>query len=306
MANALPARYGHVAVCMENCIIVFGGEKQCLKGFSFHTIWMYNIITEQWGSHVIPEGNKAPPPPTNSVCTVMIEKDIHMFGGYLDAQFEATNALWKLVRTPARFFEWSEVICQGTAETPSPRHGHRGWEYTGNMWAFAGLGPHFPGHYLHDHGEFNSVGLTENNQLLCFNPSTNKWTNPKSTGSVPSPRSRHAIAISGDQVWLYGGSTLQPYCFFNDLYQLDMTSLMWTKIQTGGTKPQQLSSCSLSVVSEHQLVLHGGHCCGQMQNAHDHMLHRTGLWTEAQVRGSKATEVALLPRTCTSVNNPVL
>ena len=33
---------------------------------------------------------------------------------------------------------------------------------------------------------------------------------------------------------------------------------------------------------------------------HDHMLHRTGLWTEAQV------EVALLPRTCTSVNNPVL
>ena len=33
---------------------------------------------------------------------------------------------------------------------------------------------------------------------------------------------------------------------------------------------------------------------------HDHMLHRTGLWTEAQVRGSKAT------RTCTSVNNPVL
>ena len=27
-----------------------------------------------------------------------------------------------------------------------------------------------------------------------------------------------------------------------------------------------------------------------MQYDHDHMLHRTGLWTEAQVRGSKATE----------------
>ena len=38
---------------------------------------------------------------------------------------------------------------------------------------------------------------------------------------------------------------------------------------------------------------------------HDHMLHRTWLLTEAQVRGSKAT-VALLPRTCASVNNPVL
>ena len=37
-------------------------------------------------------------------------------------------------------------------------------------------------------------------------------------------------------------------------------------------------------------------------SVHDHMLHRTGLLTEAQVRGSKA----LLPRTCASVNNPVL
>ena len=38
---------------------------------------------------------------------------------------------------------------------------------------------------------------------------------------------------------------------------------------------------------------------------HDHMLHRTGLLTEAKVRGRKATEAALLPRTCASVNNPV-
>ena len=89
----------------------------------------------------------------------------------------------------------------------------------------------------------------------------------KSAGSIPSPRSSHATAVSEGNVWLYGGVTNMKQRILDDLYQLDMTSLTWTNIQTVGANPPQQSSCSLSVISEHRLLLHGGFDTTQAQNS---------------------------------------
>ena len=71
-----------------------------------------------------------------------------------------------------------------------------------------------------------------NNQLLCFNPSTKKWTNPQCFGDVPSPRATHKTAITDNKVWLFVG--LNEFKFpLEDLFDFNMQSCVWTQIEGG-------------------------------------------------------------------------
>ena len=120
------------------------------------------------------------------------------------------------------------------------------------MWIFGGEGFPLDG-YLNDYGDYDSRNQT-NNQLLRFDLLSKTWTNPKCLGAVPSPpKDRWANAISicniTDAVWLYGE---------NGLYELNMTSLTWTHIQTDEPKPRGLHCSSLNVLMNKQLVIHGG------------------------------------------------
>ena len=238
---------------MQNCIFVFGGVGIKIFETSDYNrvIGMYNLYTEKWGTHKIPCENVAPPE-TILPCAIAIADDIYMFGGFQSGIHNLeTNALWKLGRISKRL-EWSEITGQHHAKMPSPRYGHSGWEYADKLWIFGGSGPSLEG-YLNDHGDACN---THNNQLLCFDPSTEEWSNPQSTGAVPGPRIGQTMAVTGDQVWLYGGTTsnllkgdvlslkfalggcempdhwvkdLSINDILDELYQLNMQSLTWTK-----------------------------------------------------------------------------
>ena len=148
---------------------------------------------------------------------------------------------------------------QNEDESPSPRNGHTAWEYAGKLWVFGGEGLS-PDGYLHRQGTFaryNYYGLLANNQLLCFNPNTKKWTNPRYSGTVPRPQWGHASVIVGTKVFLFGGY-IQDQGYRNDFFQLDMLSLTWTKLVIDQPSPQACHSCSLTATSDNQLVLHGG------------------------------------------------
>ena len=97
----------------------------------------------------------------------------------------------------------------------------------------------------------------DNNQLLCFDPLSENWKNPQTFGTVPKPRADHGTAAIADKVWLYGGCDY-TYDTYDELFRLDMTSLTWTEIQIQQFKPPCRHTCSLSAVTEHHLVLHGG------------------------------------------------
>ena len=142
MTNARepPVMCYHVAVYMKNCIIVFGGEEKKDEGHSLRCIWMYNVYTEQWGKHVIPD-RKTVPPATGCPYATMIKTDLFMFGGYHFRKERVTNALWKLIQTPNQCFQWIRVKTQSKKKTPSPRCFHSGWEYAGQLWTFGGSGP---------------------------------------------------------------------------------------------------------------------------------------------------------------------
>ena len=243
-------RYHHASVCLENNILVFGGVGLWqAEPLSYHIIWMFNMYTEQWSKHVIPESELAP---TNilSECVVAIGNDVYMFGGFA-RKHKSSNALWTLKVTSSMRFEWREIITYNSMEAPSPRNSHTGREYAGHLWVFGGFGPGLFG-YLNDSGE--RIGGW-NNQPLSFDPSNQQWRNLRSYGAIPSPRAGHASTTGGHKAWFYGGNTTTV---FDDLYELNMSSLIWTHILSGPPAPKGCYASALNNISGSKRVLHGG------------------------------------------------
>ena len=260
-----PTIQDHVAVRMAHCILVFGGIGWNWKAHSLNNIWMYNIYTEGWEKHVTKENGKPLPPGKDSFCAVTIKESVYVFGGKVTSDIveerKITNDLWKLTRTTQQCFEWNKSKDQCKKKTPSPRIYHCGWQYAGQLWMFGGFGPSLSD-YLHNHvyfkGTLDPTYYGDNNQLLCFDPLSEEWTNPETSGTIPKPRSNQATSIIRDKVWMYGGSFDYFGKHYDDLYQLDMVSLTWTEIKFHKLKPPCRQYVSLNVLTEHQLVLHGG------------------------------------------------
>ena len=252
-------RFGHMAVRVEHYILLFGGawwdDRQNFQLLPANVIWMYNLYTEQWKEYTIPAKERGPHA-TRSTHAEVIQSVVYMFGGSRGPSSKlSTNALWTLTRTPDGNFAWNEIVTASNTDAPSPRCYHSGWEYSGNLWIFGGCGLS-PVGYLNDYGDFDE-STRINNQLLCFNPSCKEWTNPQCAGSVPSPRDCCASAIMGHKVWLYGGNN-GSYNGIDELLELNMHSLTWTQIQIHEPKPQAHYCCTMHVISDSRLVLHGG------------------------------------------------
>ena len=251
MSNRIGLRHRHAVVGCKNRILVFGGSK-----VSSNAILSYNLHTEEWRKQLISDQTTVPPPIQHS-CAVLTGRAIYIFGGRLVKQRALSNTLWRLTTTSAGLF-FNEVQFSNKVKTPAPRAGHSGWEYADKLWTFGGsVDSREYSHYLNDYGEFeDNPPYSMNNQLLCFNPSSCKWSNLKCLGDVPSPRAMHATTTIGDKAWLYGGFSLATT--FDELFELNLCSLAWTQLQTGQPRPQGSYSSTLTAITETQLVLHGG------------------------------------------------
>ena len=257
MTDIEQPRQRHSVVCLDNCVIIFGGTSETFEQIPTRVIWMYNLYTEEWNKHVISDTNAAPEPFHGAVATI-INGTIYTFGGVVTNRSRSRNELWTLSKAKRECFTWSFKETRCKEKSPSPRSGHTGWEYAGKLWTFGGWGLS-PEGYLHEHGSFSGgFNVKWNNQLLCYDPTTHKWTNLQCIGTVPSPRSDHASTIIRENVWLFGGKDIRQ--LMDDFFELTMHSLTWTKIQTGQSHPHARCFCTLTVLTDSQLVLHGGWC----------------------------------------------
>lgn len=142
-------------------------------------------------------------------------------------------------------------------ESPSPRCRLSAWEYAGQLWTFGGFGKS-PAGYLNNHGDFSLFygRYGENNQLLCFDPGTQKWVNPQCFGDVPFPRKDHAMALTQDSVCLFGG-TVRTRAEHYEFRQLNMNTLTWTQLNASGIRPHGGSQCTMTPLPNNKLVVHG-------------------------------------------------
>ena len=140
-------------------------------------------------------------------------------------------------------------------QSPSPRAWHTGWQHEGKLWIFGGYGDSPKGYLNYKEDTDGHLEEASNNQLLCYDPNTQKWSNPQCFSDVPSPRSSHANAIINNKAWLFGG-----YChrhYHDDVFELTMHSLTWTQIQTFKPQPRAYHLCMLTAVTEDKLVSQG-------------------------------------------------
>ena len=195
-------------------------------------------------------------------CFVVINSVVYILGGSNYFSKRNTNALWTLYIKLDGYVAWNKLFTANAAKAPSPRFHHCAWEYSGKLWVFGGSGPSPNGHLnkYYSNGDFIDDWGSDvcYNRVLCFDPATQEWTNPKCIGSVPSPRRDHATVIIKEKVWLFGGWNRFATKAFDELYELNMHSLVWTQIQTADLKPRGRRCCTLNVISDDVLVLHGG------------------------------------------------
>ena len=243
----IPLIKEHRAVRVKDHVIVFNCP---LTNSKERVIWSCNLFTEQCKKYEIPDKECAPLP-IDGASAVAIEADVYMFGGL------GCNSLWRLTISENNEFTWFELQNKRDCEVPSPREYHSAWEYERNMWIFGGIGYDiaFPvANFLNEHGDFIE---DLNNQLLCYDPCHEMWTNPQCSGAVPSPRICHATAILGDKVWLYGGRGHLGQTLA-DFHVMNMESYVWVEIEAKSPNPGPRLQTSLTAATGNQIVLHGG------------------------------------------------
>ena len=108
-----------------------------------------------------------------------------------------------------------------------------------NSWTWIGLTPNgtppsIPffdgGTWVHNEKSYCFGGRDYNytNQLFCYNPSKNSWEWPNQGGDIPTPRFVPMTIVREDTVFVLGGESIEgPQ---NDLYILDMSGMVWTKV----------------------------------------------------------------------------
>ena len=268
----MSADKSHQVLRVGHCVVVFGGfyyQPEGLFGsvgckyYSYHEISAYNLYTEEWQKIMIPQ-NETVPSEREKACAVVVGKAVYMFGGEdttrRGCMNNYTNDLWTLQKTQHGSFGWNKINRQSKDSSPSPRSGHSGWTYKGNLWFFGGEGSS-PTGYLNSHRREFFPGILKiclNKQLLRFKPSEQNWTCVQSFGAIPSQRVDHAAAVMEglDKAWVYGGYSFdRGWKQLNDVHELDLSSITWTLIET--SLPGPLVACSFNAVGETKLVLNG-------------------------------------------------
>ena len=270
-----------MAVRIANSVVFFAGSTfLTIGGFEFdyaplNNIYIYNLDREQWSKHVIPKDEPVPQG-TDGACAVAVGRDIFIHGGQvfdIDAlQFKGiTGTLWKLSKTTCNNFKWHEVKFHSKKTIPSPRWFHRGWEYDDKMWTFGGMGSS-PDGYLNNYGDWLGFkgGLNPNismsyfcNQLNCFDPTSQKWTDVQSAGAIPSPRDAFGCTKIKNKVFIHGGrfaDVADVSCrTLDDMYELNLLDMTWKKFEIAECLvPSQRCLHSFTSFTDSKIILHGG------------------------------------------------
>jgi hypothetical protein len=131
-------------------------------------------------------------------------------------------------------------------KTPQPRFGHSAICYQENMIIFGG-----------EHPETN-IAL---NDIHILDLNTWTWTEPQTTGEIPSPRSFHTATLYNHQMLVWGGSeetrNATYICNDDDLYILNLKTWEWSKITPTGKPPVARSHHSAALFQD-KLIIDGG------------------------------------------------
>lgn len=139
------------------------------------------------------------------------------------------------------------------------------WSFDNTMYIFGGYGKPPSIEYQEKSIQFDIDPMFENhgwlNQFPAYNIHNNSWEWPSYTGTPPSPRAAMAHVQIEHRIFIFGGRAKEGR--LNDLYELNMTSLTWSKIMmnTPYISPVGRSWHAMTnakIKDEDHIILYGG------------------------------------------------
>ncbi|XP_059488640.1 kelch domain-containing protein 3 [Neocloeon triangulifer] len=187
------ARDGHSACVLGHCMYIFGGFEEEFDRFT-QDVYCLDLTTMQW--HFV--RTKGSPPSYRDFHTASaIGHCMYIFGGRGDVsgQYHSYAEVYcnKITYLDTVTRTWHEL--ETTGQPPPGRRSHSMFVYKGSLYMFGG---------------YNGNSNLHFNDLFCFDPRTNNWTELKPLGIPPCPRRRQSCCLCGDRVFLFGGTSPKP------------------------------------------------------------------------------------------------
>ncbi|NXY47018.1 HCFC2 factor, partial [Ceuthmochares aereus] len=179
---------------------------------------------------------------------------ILVFGGMVEYgrysndlyELQASRWLWKKVKPQA----------PSTGSPPCPRLGHSFALYGNKCYLFGGLANESEDsnnnvpRYLND---FYELELQHGSGVVG-------WSIPVTKGTLPSPRESHTAIVycrkdlGSPKMYIFGGMC---GCRLNDLWELDIETMTWSRPETKGTVPLPRSLHTANVIGNKMYVFGG-------------------------------------------------
>ncbi|XP_070785281.1 host cell factor 2 [Enoplosus armatus] len=239
------SRHGHRAAAIRELIIVFGGGNEGIAEY----LHVYNTVSKQWFLPAvrgdIPPGSAA----HGFVCEgtrILVFGGMVEFGKYSNSLYElqASRWLWKKLKPRA----------PRNGSPPCPRIGHSFTLVGNKCYLFGGLANDSEdpnGNVPRYMGDLYELELQSVSGARA-------WSIPETKGAGPSARESHtSVAYTGlgsPKLYIFGG---MQGCRLNDLWQLDLDTMVWSTPETRGSRPLPRSLHTASVIGNEMYVFGG-------------------------------------------------
>ncbi|KAF9772015.1 hypothetical protein IL306_010331 [Fusarium sp. DS 682] len=231
-------RVGHSSLLVGNAFIVYGGDTKIDEADVLdETLYLLNTSTRQW-SRALPAGPR--PSGRYGHSLNILGSKIYVFGGQVEGLFMNDLSAFDLNQLQMPNNRW-EILVQGetSPKMPAARTNHTMITFNDKMYLFGGTN-----------------GFQWFNDVWCYDPAVNKWSQFDCIGYIPAPREGHAAALVDDVMYVFGGRT-EEGTDLGDLAAFRISSRRWYTFQNMGPSPSPRSGHSMTTVGKSIVVLGG-------------------------------------------------
>ncbi|KAH8126759.1 hypothetical protein FP744_10007292 [Trichoderma asperellum] len=231
-------RVGHASLLVGNAFIVYGGDTKIDDNDILdETLYLLNTSTRHW-SRALPAGSR--PSGRYGHSLNILGSKIYIFGGQVEGFFMNDLSAFDLNQLQSPTNRWEILIkAEANPKVPAARTNHSIVTFNDKMYLFGGTN-----------------GFQWFNDVWCYDPAVNKWTQLDCIGYIPAPREGHAAAIVDDVMYIFGGRT-EEGTDLGDLAAFRITQRRWYTFQNMGPSPSPRSGHSMTTVGKSIVVLGG-------------------------------------------------
>jgi len=278
------ARLCHTACLYNNYMYIYGGDEPPINSQSFGTIrndmFRYNIDNGDW--EIVSAPNLTLKSSTEHG-SVLVDNIWYHIGGYQDRGYTMDIYSFNLDTNEYKRVENTNTITYRSSDC-SLYHNRQIYVYGGwngskthdefykfdidtRIWTRIDNVGDCPGvrraysaaNHLDDLLILCGFNGTENcpSDLYAFDTRTEIWRMIPTTGEKPIPRSRAKMTLVHNKLSIFGGWDRINH--FNDFYELDLNTYVWTKIKKEFPSPFAQYSCTVKYYPYPRAYIFGGH-----------------------------------------------